>query len=173
MTTRDDFIQAIRTATEGTPYDVTPTDAGFDLGLKLADAKWYGLFNKSGLQVEHVCRVRLDGDSYTIEQGMREVSWSLGAPTRGRLEFFKGRSYEVSFQKVWALDEGFRPAKVVDYSFSSNEGLALVRTVGKRLGLKERMPGVVKGAIIVGLLGASSIVLVPIGLIGKARGWWG
>lgn len=173
MTKADEFRAAIAKATADTPYAFTPTDVGFDLHLNLADAKWYGLINKSGLQVEYICRVEIGEDDYTIEQGKRRFSWSAGIPTRGRLEMSKGRNYELSFEKIWAFDENFRPAKVVDYSFSSLESLSLVRTVGKQLGLRERMPTTMKIGLVVGLIGASSLVLVPVGLVGKSLGWWG
>lgn len=171
MTSRDEFLAAVTTATEGTPYAVTPTPEGFDLHLEIADASWYGLFNKAGLKEEYVIRVRIDGSEYTVEQGRRSISWAVGAPTRGEISWFKGRTYELEKRKVWALDESFRPSKVVDYSFSSNEGLKLVKGIGQRLGLKERWPLSMKIALVAGAAGASSIVLVPLALLAKGLGW--
>jgi hypothetical protein len=174
MTTADEFQNAIARAIAETPYTISHTDEGFDLHLDLANARWIGLYNKAGLKVEYLCRVEVnDNKTYTIDQGKRRIEWSLGTPTRGSIEMLRGRNRELSFEKIWALDERFRPAKVVDYSFSSRESLSLVRTVGKKLGLKERMPGSMRIGLVAGFIGASSLVLVPIGLLGKSRGWWG
>jgi hypothetical protein len=137
---REEFLEAVRTAAEGTPYAVTPTDAGFDVGLDLVDAQWYGLFNKQGLTRTFVHHVAVSEDgTYSITDDSRSLEWVAGVP-RMSLGASRtvGRVKEFGFEKVWALDEHGRPGKVVDYRFGSEEGRSLVTAVGDRLGLRQK-----------------------------------
>jgi hypothetical protein len=59
-----------------------------------------------------------------------------------------GRSFELSSEKVWAFDESGRPGKVVDYTFSSEEGRRLVKGAIAEVGLEERMPWSAKAPLI-------------------------
>jgi hypothetical protein len=139
MSRRDDFLAAMQEAAAGTPYAVTPTETGFDVGLDVVDAQWYGLINKAGLTKTYVHHVKVDEDgTYSVTDDMRTLNWVAGVP---RLAVSGsrtvGRVKEFSFQKTWALDEHGQVAKVVDYTFNSEEGRQLVTTVGAHLGLEQ------------------------------------
>lgn len=167
-----EFHEAITRAVADTPYVVVPTEDGFEVNLDIANARWYGAFNKAGLEYDYSCRVTVSEDSFKIVQGTRKVSWTAGVPSHGSVEWSSGRIYGFEFNKSWALDESFRPAQVIDYSFSPNESLALVRAVGQQLGLTEKRPASVTGAIVFAGLGASALVIVPVAFLGRALGWW-
>lgn len=148
MTTTDEFRAAVSHAAQGTPYVVTPTEGGFDVTLNIADAQWYGLFNKAGLTKVVTHHVSLEGDRYEILDDSRELRWVAGVPSlHGSYVRQTGRVREFGFEKSWAFDEDGRFRKVVDYSFSTGEGLALIRGVAEQLGLTERQPASVKVAI--------------------------
>ena len=44
-----EFHRRMQEVTEGTPYVVRETDAGFDVTLDIVDAQWFGILNKAGL----------------------------------------------------------------------------------------------------------------------------
>ena len=139
--TTDRFRDQVGRNAEGTPYVVTPTAEGFDVGIDIVDARWFELYGKAGLSRTFVHRVAVHGTTYTITDESRTLEWQAGSPRLGAtLEHFTGRKYELSFQKTVALSERGRVEKVVDYTFSSEEGRRLVKDAAKEQGLKEHMP---------------------------------
>lgn len=164
MTTIEEFRSAVAHAAQGTPYVVTPTERGFDVTLNVADAQWHGLINKAGVTKVVTHHVSLDGDRYEILDDSRELRWVAGVPSlHGSYVRQTGRIREFGFEKTWAFDEDGRFRKVVDYSFSTGEGLELIRGVAERLGLEERQPAVVKVA-----LGLAAFTLIALLLGGLA-----
>lgn len=164
MSTVEQFRHAMMQATAGTPYTVSPIDDGFILHLEIANAQWYGLFNRAGLKEEYTCRVTVDGEKYKLLQGRRSIDWVAGAPrTGGRIEWASGWVWQRSKKQVWAWDEQGRFGKVVDYTFDSGEGKQLVKAVAERLGLRAGMPGRVKGALIFAVIaGIGAIITVVV-----------
>lgn len=139
--------------TEGTPYTVTARDDGFDVGLDIVNARWFGIYSAQGLKRVFVHRVKVDEKHYTITDRTYSVSWSAGAPRlKLQAEAFVGRKYQFSAQKTWGLNGTGKPAKVVDYSFSSEEGRGLIKAAAREVGLKERMPLSVKAPLIFGVV---------------------
>lgn len=59
MTTHTEFADAVQRAAAGTPYVVSVTEGGFDVGLDIVDAQWFGLFNAAGLQKTYVHHVTM------------------------------------------------------------------------------------------------------------------
>lgn len=53
-----EFPNAVAAAVEGTPYKVVPTKRGFDVELDVANAQWWGLLNRAGLQHRFRWRAR-------------------------------------------------------------------------------------------------------------------
>ena len=153
----EEFERRVRAACESTPYVVTRTDDGFDVRLDLADAQWYGLFNKAGLKKTSIHHVKVTDDDYSITDDSQEVRWTAGHPEiTGSASRQLGRNIEVGFEKTWAIREDGTVGKVVDYSFNSEEGRGLVTLVAKELGLKQRRGTAEK----IGLYAALS---VPVG----------
>ena len=164
MAERQEFVRSIRTAVEGTPYVVTETDDGVDVTLDIVDAKWFGLYHKEGLHRVYTHHVELPGDGfYKVTDDSRTVEWQAGVPTvSGSVERTRGRVYERSFEKVWALGEDFRPGLVVDYRFNSEEGRQLITAVAKRLGLKQQRGRDQKIGLWFAILGGVGALLVVI-----------
>jgi hypothetical protein len=146
------FQNAVMRQTEGTPYSVTARDDGFDVGLDIVNARWFGIYSAQGLKRVFVHRVKLDGKQYTITDRTYSVSWSAGIPRLNlQAEAFVGRKYQFSARKTWALNGEGEPAKVVDYTFSSEEGRGMIKAAAREVGLKERMPWSVKAPLIFGI----------------------
>jgi hypothetical protein len=164
--TTDRFRDQVSRDAEGTPYVVTATAEGFDVGIDIVDARWYELYQKVGLSRTFVHHVAVDGTTYTITDDSRTLEWEAGTPRLGAtLERFSGRKVELSFQKTVAVSERGRVEKVVDYTFSSEEGRRLVKDAAKEQGLKEHMPLNAK----IGLWVA--IVVVVVMLVGFPIAW--
>lgn len=160
------FRHCLTRRTDGTPYAVTAREDGFDVGLNIVDARWFGLYKAQGLKRAFVHRVKVDGAHYTITDRTYAVSWSAGAPRLSlHAEAFVGRKYQFSFQKTWALNGEGEPAKVVDYRFNSEEGRGLIKAAARDLGLKEHMPWSVKAPLIFG-------IVVAVVSIGGVLGAW-
>lgn len=166
MTSR--LEDAVRTSSAGTPYTVVPTDDGFDLRLDLADAQWWGAFNRAGLRTSFTHEVRVDGDRFTITDVARTVEWVAGSPRiAASATVERGRIKRVGFQRTYAFDDDLRPSKVVDHSYSSETGRRLIEDAAAGLGLRQRMPleqrialamaGLAVGGLVVG--GVVALVL--------------
>ena len=139
--TTDRFRDQVSRHAQGTPYVVTPTAEGFDVGIDIVDARWFELYEKVGLSRTFVHHVAVDGTTYTVTDDSRTLEWEAGSARLGAtLERFSGRKYELSFQRTIAVSERGRVEKVVDYTFSSEEGRRLITTAAQEEGLEERMP---------------------------------
>ena len=174
MTQGEEFLRKIRTSVEGTPYVVEETASGFDLTLDIVDAKWFGLYHKEGLHRVHTHQVEvLDDGTYSVTDDSRTVEWQAGVPTlSASVQRTRGRVWERSSEKVWALGEDLRFGPVVDYSFSSEEGRQLISAVADDLGLKERRGRDEKIGLYFAILGGvgalvTVIVLAALALMGK------
>ena len=174
MTEREDFLRKIQTAVEETPYVVTETDRGFDLTLDIVDAKWFGLYFKEGLQRVYTSHVEVPGDgTYSVTDDSRTVEWQAGVPTMsGSVERTRGRVYERSSEKVWALGADLRFGAVVDYRFNSEEGRQLITAVADNLGLKQQRGRDEKIGLWFAILGGAGalvtlVVLAVLALMGE------
>ncbi|WP_182525652.1 hypothetical protein [Nocardioides dongkuii] len=169
-----EFAAAVARTAEGTPYVVTPTETGFDVGIDIVDAQWFGVLNKSGLHktfVHHVA-VRESDRSFTITDESRTVEWVAGVPQlTGSVQVMKGRIKEFGARKVWAFDEHGSFGVQADFQFGSEEGRDLVVGVAQQLGLTSRRGTAEKVGLgmalftVVGLLigGIVAIVLFALG----------
>jgi hypothetical protein len=174
LSTIADLQARVRVAVEGTPYAVTPAEGGFDVTLDLADAQWWGLLDRAGLQRSIVHEVRLRGaEAFTVTDVERRVDWVAGVPRLAASATLKrGRSLGVGGEKVWALDDDGRISAVVDYRFDAAEGRQLVETAARSLGLAQRRGTEERIGIsfaIVGGAGAvvTAVVLVVLLLLGR------
>jgi hypothetical protein len=129
----------VREAAAGTPYVVTPGEVGFTVGVDLADAQWWGAFNRAGMRRSMSHEVRLRGSgTYAITDVWRELDWVAGEPRIAASGAVKrGRLLHRGAEKVWALDDSGRVRAVVDYRFDGAEGRDLVVTAADALGLEQ------------------------------------
>lgn len=174
MTQQQEFLRKVRKSVKGTPYVVDETDGGFGLTLDIVDAKWFGLYHKEGLHRVHTYHVEvLRDDTYTVTDDSRSVEWQVGVPTlSASVERNRGRVWERSSEKVWALGEDLRFGPVVDYRFNSEEGRQLISAVADSLGLKERRGRDEKIGLYFAILGGAGalvtlIVLAALAVLGE------
>lgn len=136
-----EFREAVAAAAQGTPYTVVDTKKGFDVQLDIANAQWWGLYNRAGLRKTFRWRVKERGSHFTIFDRQVEMRWSAGVPALGAsVQAQGGRIFSLSREKIWALSDRGRVEPVVDYKFNSREGRDLIRLTARQLGLKERLP---------------------------------
>ena len=158
--TTDRFRDQVSRNAEGTPYVVTPTAEGFDVGIDIVDARWFEQYRKVGLTRTFVHHVAVDGTTYTITDDSRTLEWEAGAARLGAsYERFSGRKYELSFRRTVALSERGRVEKVVDYTFSSEEGRRLIKSAAKEQGLKEHLPLSAKIGLWVAILVIATMII--------------
>lgn len=166
-----ELIAAVREAVEGTPYVVEERPYGFDLTIDIADAQWYTLLRKNGLQRVFTHEVRLQEGSkrLSITDVSQTVRWDAGggvsSPPSLHFEksFQRGRVYQYSAQKELGVDAGTgQLGTPVDYTFRSGEGRGLIREAAKRAGWSEKMGGEQLGAVIVA--GSVLVMGVLVGL---------
>lgn len=168
-----ELIRRVREVSEGTPYVVHETDAGFDVTLDIVDAQWFGLFNKASLTKVYVHHVAVpEPGVYTISDESRTVEWVAGVPTLGRAEVVHGRVKELGVQKVWAFDDHGRFGVQADYRFGSEEGRDLVTGVARELGLTSRRGAAEKTGLVVGAIGlvgglVAVVAVVVAALLGR------
>ncbi len=156
------------TLADGSPYVVTPTGRGFDVHVDLADARWYGLFERHGLRVAYAHVVVVDEAErwFTVTDISRTLEWEAGASLSARRPVLRaaserrvGRIREVGVRKEWGWDDKLRFGKVLDYTLDTEESRSLIRTAAARLGYKERRPPSVKFAAAAAALGGVIAVL--------------
>lgn len=160
MSAREQFLHRIQAATADTPYVATPTDDGFELTLQLADARWHELLSTSGVTYRHAFKVTVEDDAFRILQTRQRVEWRAGVPrAEGSVAGAVGRFYEFGAERTWVFRPDGTVRRVVDYSFTSHEGLELIRGIGKQLGLREKQPWQVIGAVAMAGLAVGGLVI--------------
>ena len=172
------LYDAVARLAADSPYKVEPTERGFDVEVDVADAQWYGLIDKQGLKQSLTHHVSVDPDAKTFKvvDDIRRVEWQVGADgARPVLSASAGRAVgrvvELGGRKEWAWDEKLRYGKVLDYTLNSEESRELIRTAAREVGYQERMPGVVKGAVVLaGIAIVGAVVTVIVLLTGLLLG---
>lgn len=157
---------ALAEAFDGTPYVVRSNGQSILVHADLADARWQHLASLHHLQVAVVARLTPTGTPGVIKRTdeSRQVEahatvHRLGAQVAVR----SGRQFRSTRRKEYGLGlDGFK--KRVDYEFSTAEINEPVGEILKRAGWRTTLDAETKGALVIGGLGASALVLVPIGL---------
>jgi hypothetical protein len=166
------FKDAVEAAAHDTPYTVVDTKNGFDVRLDIANATWWGLYNRAGLRKTFRWRVTERKNHFTITDRQLELRWQAGAPALGAtIDGQSGRILTLSREKIWALSDRGRIEPVVDYKFNSREGRDLIRLVARQQGLTERLPWMLKLTVLaIALTPATFAVWGIVALIGKLFG---
>jgi hypothetical protein len=91
---------------------------------RIVDAKWYGIFSKSGLTKVFKVLIKLDAQTHearAVDQAW-SVEWTAGIPTLTlEAEAFRGQTTEVSFGTAYAFTEQGEFGQVYNYKFRSSE----------------------------------------------------
>ena len=139
--------QAVVHAAEGTPYEVFDTEKGFEVQLRLSDARWRDVFGTAGLRRTFCWKVREHRSYFTITDSDSSVRWRVGVPGLAvSMSKQSGRIFSLSRTKIWGLGPDGAIVPVADYRFNSREGRDLIRLAARQLGLTERLPWVLTGA---------------------------
>lgn len=160
-----ELFARVQQAAADTPYRVVPTAKGFDVELDVADATWFGLFNKAGLKHAFVHHVSIpETGTYSVTDDARTVEWIAGTP-RVSYEASRevGRIKKVSFNRTYAFNEQGEFGKVVDFTFNSEEGRALIESAATDLGYRQVRGAIEKVGLFIGL--GTLVLLVLTGAI--------
>lgn len=160
------FAPALAETFEGTPYVVRSDGRTVSIHADLADARWQHMATMLGHErtfVTHLTAEKPGVLRRTDES--RSVDWQAGVPRLGaRLDVQSGRVWTLTRRVDYGLAaDGFR--KRVDYFFRTSEINEPLRAVLQRAGWRTALDAEAKGALAVGALGASAIVLVPLGFL--------
>lgn len=98
---------------------------------KIANAKWWGIFNKSGLKYTYKANLLLDEGRHSVRcyEQLASIRWTTGLDgpiphISYQRNFFGGR---ILYKKEWAKEYGIRQlktldtGKIFDYKFDINE----------------------------------------------------
>lgn len=161
MSRAREFAAAVAKTAEGTPYVVTPTEKGFDVGVNIVDAEWFGLLDRAGMRrtfVHHVAVRESDG-SFSITDESRSVRWVAGVPRfAASAQFAQGRIIQFGAERVWAFDAHGDFGVQAEYRFNAREGRDLIEGVAQQLELRQRRGAIERGALFLALL-------VPVGFV--------
>ncbi|NYI80357.1 hypothetical protein [Nocardioides panzhihuensis] len=160
-----ELFARVQQAAANTPYKVVPTEKGFDVELDVADATWFGLFNKAGLKHAFIHHVSIpETGTYSVTDDARTVEWIAGTP-RISYEASReiGRIKKVSFNRTYAFNEEGEFSKVVDFKFNSEEGRALIDSAATDLGYRQVRGSIEKVGLFIGL--GTLVLLVLMGVV--------
>lgn len=161
---------ALATAFEGTPYVVRSNGHSVLVHADLADARWQHLATRRHLEHAFVARFTPTDKPGVVRRTdeSRQVESHAGVTGLGaQIAVTSGREFTYTRRKEWSLGlEGFR--KQVDYEFSTAEINVPVKEILGRAGWREALDSETKGALVMGAMGLSALVLVPLVLGVKA-----
>lgn len=174
MSDAQQLLEAVRARTEGTPYTVTPTERGFDVGIDFPDYTWHRMLFDQHVSRAWTYHVVVDEPTMTIRVTDEEsvVRWKGGGSRAGipipvishsSTRNF-GRIQKVSMHKTISLDGSPAP-RPSDFTFSSAEGRELIRGPARELGWTEKMGGAEKTGIVVAIGALALAVVVGILLV--------
>jgi hypothetical protein len=160
---------ALAQAFDGTPYVVLSNGRSILVRADLVDARWQHVATVHRLRHTFVTRFVPTGTQGVIRRTdeSRRLETSAG-PTRlgAQLGVSSGRQWGRTRRVEYGLGpDGFR--KRVDYEFSTEEINEPVREIMTRAGWRATLDAESKGALVMGAMGLSALVLVPLGLLAK------
>lgn len=92
---------------------------------RVADAQWYEIFAKAGLQKVHQVLMKLDETHAEVRSVDKDwtVTWRAGVPTlTATADGFRGQKVEVSFERTYAFrEDDLSFGRVYDYQFDTGE----------------------------------------------------
>lgn len=157
---------ALATVFEGTPYVVRSNGHSVLVHADLTDARWQHLATRRSLEHAFVARFTPTGKPGVVKRTdeSRQVESHAGVAGLGaQIAVSSGREFTYTRRKEWSLGlEGFR--KQVDYEFSTAEINVPVKEILGRAGWREALDSETKGALVMGAMGLSALVLVPLAL---------
>lgn len=159
---------------EGTPYAVAHNDQVIRVTWDLDDRSWWVLAQRNGTSRAFEIRLVLAAPGKTSRTDhWYALDWQAGVPVIGAM------TSETSGGRVWRYEkriemgtDGQGLSKEVDYTFNTADlDRPLHKTLARAGWDKPKWGAEAKGALIVGGIGASAIVFVPLALL--LDHWWG
>ncbi|OYN97168.1 hypothetical protein CGZ95_15540 [Enemella evansiae] len=175
MPTTQQFVARVRQLTAGTPYRVIETPDGCDVTLDVVNATWRTLFARRGLSKVFTHRIVLDeqAGAATVTDLSQQVEWTAVNPGEGpvpvltgKVSQVAGRIREWSSQQVYGWDADGQFVEEAGYTFSSEEGRALVDRALKEQGWTTRMGWQQKTGLIAAIGAAALALLLGLVLLG-------
>lgn len=154
---------------EGTPYVVQYNDRMIQVTWDLGDQSWWVLAQKNGIRRVFETRlVKAKNDKLSRTDIWHDLDWQAGVPhLRARAESGAGRSWRYERRIEFGTD-GDGLTKKVDYTLNTKDLNEPLAKVLRRGGWGEAGLGAeALGALMVGGIGASAIVIVPLALLIK------
>lgn len=155
-----------------TPYAVSFNEKMIRVNWDLGDQTWWVAAQKNGTNRAFETRLVMAGvGDVTRTDHYYALDWKAGLPVLGAagVSSFGGRvwRYEKRIELGTSRD-GL--TKAVDYTFSTTDVNDPLQAVLDRAGwTKPKLDAEARGALMVGLIGASAIPLVPLAFLIK---WW-
>jgi hypothetical protein len=91
---------------------------------RYADAKWWEIMAKAGLEKTYECHVKLDEkrQTATLIDVTKSISWRAG-PGEARVGVFGFRGVQFSYEvgAAWGIQENFGVGEIYNYRFSPQE----------------------------------------------------
>ncbi|MCK0113371.1 hypothetical protein MWU75_14570 [Ornithinimicrobium sp. F0845] len=153
---------------QGTPYVVEHNDRLIRVTWDLGDRSWWVLAQRNGTRRAFETRLVLAGPGkVTRTDHWHSLDWQAGVPVLGSV-----RS-QTSGGRVWRYEKRIELGtdrdgltRAVEYTFSTEDLDRPLAAVLQRAGWDKPAWGAeAKGALIVAGIGASSVVLVPLGFL--------
>lgn len=161
---------ALATAFEGTPYVVRSNGQSILVHADLVDARWQHVATARRLRQTFVARFTPTDRAGVIRRTdeTRRLDGSAGPQGLGaQTAVASGRQWSYTRRVEYGLGlDGFK--KRVDYEFSTSEINEPVSQIMERAGWRATLDAESKGALAMGAMGLSALVLVPVGLGIKA-----
>lgn len=150
---------------EGTPYLVEHNEWIIRVTWDLGDRSWWVLAQKNGTDRAFETRLVLAGPGkVTRTDHWYALNWQAGVPVLGswQASTASGRVRKYEKRMEWGTDrDGL--SKTVDYTVNTNHLDRPVAEVLERAGWgRSGLGAEAKGALIVGAIGASAVVIVPL-----------
>ncbi|MGC5616715.1 hypothetical protein [Georgenia sp. Z1491] len=148
-----------------TPYVVAHNDEVIHVRWELQDRSWWVLAQRNGTNRVFETRLVMAGPGkVTRSDHYYALDWQAGAPVVGALRGSSGGGRVWRFEKRVELGTSTDGAPTpVDYTLNTADLNTPLQAVLDRAGwTKPKLGAEAKGALIVGLIGASAVVIVPI-----------
>lgn len=154
-----EFLARVRAAAADTPYAVTQTPNGFDVGLDLNHIRWHGDLGNRNQALIH--RVRLDERTrrFSIRDDLYRLTWANGVPVFGA-SVESGRLRQKRWEFRFGSD-GVQSQKVLD----TEDGRRLITDAARELGWQGRRSGTERFALAMGVLGGAVGLVVCVALL--------
>lgn len=122
---RDALLAINRDTAPFVVRDGAPEGVDLVAEWKIADARWYEIFAKAGIERVFKILMKIDearGEVRAVDQEWT-VEWRAGVPTLSLSgQAFRGQKWEMSFESVYAFrEEDLSWGKVYQYRFNTGE----------------------------------------------------